>query len=82
MLNIGRGHWGYCTTHRVGWFVGSNLYSNWRHETEEEQRARYDALDFGSYKDVEAYYGPVRPSRPLTAKELAAKELADTNIPF
>ena len=53
-LNIGRGHWFYCRQHRVRWFVGSNLFGSWREQTEAEQRADYDALEFGSYREVEA----------------------------
>jgi hypothetical protein len=26
-LNIGRGHWFRCDTHRVYWFAGSNLFA-------------------------------------------------------
>jgi hypothetical protein len=57
-LNIGKGHWYYCEEHKVRAFIGSNLFSSWRYETEEEQRARYDELDFGSYEDVELWQCP------------------------
>ncbi len=51
-LNIGRAHWYYCEEHLVRWCVGANLFSGWRDETEEEQRAHYDALGFGFYRDL------------------------------
>lgn len=53
-INAGKGHWFRCDTHRIKWFVGSNLFASWRDETESEQRARYDELSFGSYRDVTA----------------------------
>ncbi len=52
-LNIGRGQWFYCTEHHTCWLAGENLFSSWRFETEAEQRARYDALDFDTYRQVE-----------------------------
>ncbi len=54
-LSVGSGHWFYCRTHRTRWFIGSNLFSAWRDETEAEQRARFDELDFGSYATLEAW---------------------------
>lgn len=54
-INIGRGHWYFCKEHRVRWCVGANLFSTWRDETEEEQRAIYDELDFSSFTEVEPF---------------------------
>jgi hypothetical protein len=51
-INIGRGHWFYCGEHKIRWCTGSNLFSTWQNETDEEQRERYDALDFGNYTTV------------------------------
>jgi hypothetical protein len=72
-INIGRGHWFYCDRHKVKWCVGSNLFGEWRDETEEQQRAIYEAKDFGSYQNVEPYHPPipaaqrepVRPNIPI-----------------
>ena len=58
-LNIGKGHWLFCVEHKVRWFVGSNLFSSWRDETEQQQRDRYDALDFGNFKDVVPFHPTV-----------------------
>ena len=33
--NIGRDHWFYCELHQVCWCVGSNLFSDWKEESEE-----------------------------------------------
>lgn len=56
-LNIGKEHWLYCVAHRVKWTPGTNLFSSWRNETEDQQRARYEALDFGNYQEVKPYFG-------------------------
>jgi hypothetical protein len=45
-----------CKEHKVKWCVGSNLFSSWRHETEQEQRQIYDDLGVGLYKEVEPHY--------------------------
>ena len=57
-LNVGRGHWYYCDVHKTRWWIGSNLFSSWRFETEDEQRQKYEAKDFGSYEEVEEVYPP------------------------
>jgi hypothetical protein len=51
-INIGRGHWFYCQEHKTKWWGGENIFSSWREQTEDEQRAKYAALDFGSYERV------------------------------
>lgn len=52
-INVGRGHWFYCQEHKKKWFVGSNLFSSWKDETEDEQRASYAELGFGSYDRID-----------------------------
>jgi hypothetical protein len=42
--NIGRANWMYCKEHRVKWQVGENLFSSWRHETEEQWFNNYELL--------------------------------------
>jgi hypothetical protein len=37
-------------THRTSWLLGSNLFSAWRDETEDEQRERYQEI--ADYRDV------------------------------
>ncbi len=50
-LNIGMDHWIVCDEHKMCWYVGSNLFSSWREETEsdwERNRARlagYEAVE-------------------------------------
>ena len=54
-INIGKGHWYYCSEHRVRWFVGANLFSGWRDQTEEQQREAsrffFEGAD-GGYTDL------------------------------
>lgn len=52
-INIGRSHWFSCEKHKTKWCIGSNLFSSWKDETEEEQRAIFDKLGFGNFKEVE-----------------------------
>ena len=58
-LNVGRSHWFFCREHKVKWLVGSNLFSGWRHETEEQQRSRYDEIGLGSFQEI----APISPAR-------------------
>jgi hypothetical protein len=60
MLNTGKAHWFYCDAHKTRWSPGSNLFSGWRNETKDEQRAKYEAKDFGSYRHVEPYHDKSR----------------------
>jgi hypothetical protein len=58
-LNIGRDHWFFCKEHKTKWCIGSNLFSAWREQTEDDQRKIFDDLNFGSFEIVE----PVTHSR-------------------
>ena len=42
--------------HQTRWWAGSNLFDDWKSETEEQQRAGYDDLDFSAYREVEPVY--------------------------
>lgn len=50
-LNVGRGHWFVCRRHKVRWFVGANLFSNWRHEEDWEWEENEKELE--GYEEVE-----------------------------
>ena len=52
-INVGRDHWFYCKEHKLRWNVGSNLFSDWKDETADEQCRKYTELDFGSFTAVE-----------------------------
>jgi hypothetical protein len=43
-LNFHRDHWFVCDEHEVRWWVGSNLFSSWRDETEEDWEANGQLL--------------------------------------
>jgi hypothetical protein len=43
-LNIGQSHWVFCEKHQTRWCIGSNLFSSWRDETEEEQLERAQVM--------------------------------------
>ncbi len=49
-LNIGRDHWFYCETHKTKWWIGSNLFSGWKSQTEEEHNRNASILS--GYLDV------------------------------
>ena len=52
--NIGREHYSCCDAHRVFWYVGSNLFSSWRDQTEEQWAANRDLLS--GYREVEEHH--------------------------
>ena len=56
-LNIGREHWFVCHRHRAKWWVGSNLFSCWREETEETWRK--NAYLMAIYYEAEPNYSNV-----------------------
>jgi hypothetical protein len=65
--SIGPDHWYFCDTHRAKWCVGSNLFSGWKHMTEEEW------LENGEYL---ADYREVKPSIWMSP----AQALLDTRV--
>lgn len=53
IYNAGKGHRAACHTHKTTWFLGSNLFSSWRYETEQGQRDRYREIeDYASFDRV------------------------------
>src|SRR5690349_20075353 len=50
-LNIRKSHWCHCDEHRTKWWIGENMYSSWRSETEEVWRRNRDRLAY--YREVE-----------------------------
>ena len=50
-LNFHRDHWFVCDEHKVRWWGGSNMFSNWRYETEEDWEANGKLLM--GYREVE-----------------------------
>ncbi len=65
--NIERAHWGYCDKHRTRWFAGSNVFSDWRNETEEQWRSRWERI--GAYREVKGVF----PTQESEAKRKLAR---------
>jgi hypothetical protein len=82
--NVGRSHWSFCREHRVKWWVGDNLFSSWRDQTEEEQRRIYDEIGLGEFEKIEPLDVPEEPERrEREIAELAAiKRSDDDELPF
>ena len=57
--NAGRTHRFICHEHKLAWVVGSNLFSSWRGETEEEQRERWREIE--DYEDITKPLGDITP---------------------
>jgi hypothetical protein len=53
IFNVGRNHWAVCHRHKTKWLVGSNLFSNWREETEADWLSNQYRL--ANYRIVEPY---------------------------
>jgi hypothetical protein len=56
--NAGRSHRCYCKEHKTSWCIGANLFSDWREQTEEEQRQIWDEIGLNNFKNVEPYFHP------------------------
>jgi hypothetical protein len=50
-LNFHTDHWFVCDEHKLRWWGGSNLFSSWRDETEEDWQANGELLM--GYREVE-----------------------------
>jgi hypothetical protein len=51
-VNVGKAHIGYCLPCGVSFIIGANLFSSWQDETEDEQRAAYDAAGIESLRRI------------------------------
>jgi hypothetical protein len=51
--NAGKSHRFFCKDHRTSWCVGSNLFSSWRDQTEDEQRRIWAEIGLDEFTDVE-----------------------------
>ena len=56
-LNVNRIHIFICHTHKTAWCIGSNLFSDWRDETEETWMRNEALLE--QYTEVEALDNPI-----------------------
>jgi len=69
-LNVNRNHFFYCDKHRVFWPVGSNLFSSWREQTEEDWERNISQLK--NYTLINEWY-PHDMFNLSTTKELEIK---------
>jgi hypothetical protein len=56
--NAGRSHRAYCREHKVSWLIGSNLFSSWRHETNEQQLAIWSEIGLDDFEDIMPFFWP------------------------
>jgi hypothetical protein len=52
--NVRRAHYFICHTHKVNWLRGDNLFSSWRHETEDDWKENARLL--ASFETVEPIF--------------------------
>lgn len=72
LVNVERSHYIVCRKHRAAWFVGANLYSCWRHETEEKWAKNKKLLR--SCKFVDPIFVVYDLADPLKGPEDLARE--------
>jgi hypothetical protein len=52
-LNAGRTQVFYCAEHKKSWCAGSNIFSSWRFETEDEQRRKWNEVGLDTFERVD-----------------------------
>jgi len=57
-VNVRRRHIYYCREHKTCWYVGSNLFSGWLEQTEEQQRRIWNEIGLEEFQDVKPYFYP------------------------
>jgi hypothetical protein len=77
IINIGRSHWMICETHKTKWWLGSNLFSSWRDQTEDEQRAIYDAKGIDTFDEVKPCYPAPTDAEIAERAEAKAKQAVE-----
>jgi hypothetical protein len=54
-MNIRAAHWFVCDNHRTRWFIGTNLFSSWKDETEADwERSRQKLESYTEVKPIRA----------------------------
>jgi hypothetical protein len=75
--NAGKSHRFYCKEHKVSWCVGSNLFSDWRGQTEDEQRRIWNEIGLNDFANIEPYFPP-----EVLATARAPIPTQDWGLPF
>lgn len=70
-LNVGRDHWFKCDTHKTKWNFGSNIFSDWRRESDQQHQRNREVLNT---------YRTVKPARALVDDDRKHKIEADVVI--
>jgi len=68
-INVGRSHWFLFHQHKVKWCVGANLLSSWRGQTQDEQRAIYNRLGVGTYRELACWGWPAEHTMHAKARQ-------------
>jgi hypothetical protein len=55
-LNYRRNHYFICKAHKTSWHIGSNLFSDWRYETEDDWKRNAELLD--GFREVMPVHAP------------------------
>jgi len=50
MLNVADYHWLVCHEHKLRWLIGSNLFSSWQHENEDDWQRNFEIMQ--GYKEI------------------------------
>jgi hypothetical protein len=79
-VNAGKAHFVFCKVHRLFWFVGANLFSSWKEQTEEEQRKIWQDVGMDHFDEVEPFFYPRPPEpRPMPQPDHV---ISDEECPF
>lgn len=70
ILNIRSSHVALCELHKNAWWIGSNLFSGWRDETEETWAQ--NEVKLANYREVRPVYPP--PSSPPIVEVSSARD--------
>ncbi len=76
-VNVGRSHWFICREHKKKWCVGSNLFSGWRHESEEDWRK--NAAEIADFEEVESWHPRGERSEPSKGDDVRIFWLWDSS---
>jgi len=77
-INIGRSHWLFCMKHKVKWCIGFDIFPSWKSETAEQQREKYNDLDFASLKRVQPASDSIEYHKVQENEEIEAERIIES----